>query len=95
MLPWCFSGMFATLTHGLGTFDSLSETLTLTLTPRLPYLFGRIHFGDSDGLRYFATAIVIGGLCSLLRCVWEMRMSPQILANLNGMGPVPVLRLGG
>jgi tetratricopeptide (TPR) repeat protein len=96
MVLWCFSGMFASLANDLGFYDGISTTLGQTLTWGLPYLFGRIYFGDPDGLRYFATAIVIGGLCCVLPCVYEMRMSPQLLANIYGYGGSgAVARLGG
>jgi tetratricopeptide (TPR) repeat protein len=95
MLLWCFSGMFSSLANGLGIYDGLSDTLNQTLSWGLPYLFGRIYFGDPDALLYFARAIIIGGLSYVLPCIYEMRMSPQILAKLYGWGPPPVSRLGG
>ena len=95
MTLWCFSGMFASLANGMGPYDGLSEVLSQTLMWGLPYLFGRIYFGDPDSLLYFARAIVIGGLSFVLPCIYEMRMSPQIVARVYGSGPVPVMRLGG
>jgi tetratricopeptide (TPR) repeat protein len=95
MLLWCFSGMFSSLANGLGIYDGLSETLNQTLSWGLPYLFGRIYFGDPDALLYFARAVIIGGLSYVLPCIYEMRMSPQILAKLYGWGPPVVSRLGG
>ena len=95
MLLWCFSGMFSSLATGLGPYDGLSEVLNQALMWGLPYLFGRIYFGDPDGLLYFARAIVIGGLSYVLPCIYEMRMSPQFLGKVYGMGPIPVQRMGG
>jgi tetratricopeptide (TPR) repeat protein len=95
MLLWCFSGMFASLANDLGTYDGLSDSLNQILTWGLPYLFGRIYIGDPDSLRYFAIAIIVGGLSYVLPCIYEMRMSPQILGRLYGIAPAPVIRLGG
>ncbi len=95
MLIWCFSGFFASLSNDLGAYDGLSDSLIQILTWGLPYLFGRIYFGDPDGLLYFATAIIIGGLCYVPPCIYEMRMSPQILGAVYGIGSMPVIRLGG
>jgi hypothetical protein len=95
MLLSCLSGMFSSLANGLGPYDGLSESLTTTLSRGLPYLFGRIYFGDPDSLLYFARAIIIGGLCYVVPCLYEMRMSSQILANVYGAGPILVVRMGG
>jgi tetratricopeptide (TPR) repeat protein len=95
MLLWCLCGIGSSLQNGLGLYDGLSDALTQTLTWGLPYLFGRLYFSDPEGMRYFATAMVVGGLLYVLPCLYEIRMSPQLLANIYGGGIWQGTRLGG
>ena len=68
MLLWCFTGLCSSLQNGLGLYDGLADSLAQILTWGLPYLFGRLYFGDLEGLRYFTVAMVIGAplLCPSL-----------------------------
>ena len=77
MLAWCFCGIASSLQNGLGLYDGLSDALSQIVTWGLPYLIGRIYFGNPEDLRYFAVAMVIGGLAYVLPCLWEIRMSPS------------------
>ena len=63
MLLWCLCGIVTSLQNGLGIYDGLSDALTVTITWGMPYLFGRLYFGDPEGLRTFITSMFIGGLC--------------------------------
>ncbi len=85
MLLWCFSGTVSSLVNGLGPYDAFSEALSSIFTWGLPYLVGRLHFGDLQGLRYFAHAMVIGGIAYIAPCVWESRMSPHLLLRVYGI----------
>jgi tetratricopeptide (TPR) repeat protein len=95
MLMWCLCGICSSLENGLGLYDGLSDALTYTLLWGLPYLMGRIYFGTPDDLRYFAVAMVIGGLMYVPPCVLEMRISPQLLRIFYGHSPFLAVRLGG
>ena len=99
MLLWCFSGTASSLQNGLGLYDGLSDALGSVLLWGLPYLIGRLHFGDPESLRYFAVTLTVGGLSYILPCVWEMKMSPVLLARIYGAadrsGFVKGVRLGG
>ena len=81
--------------NGLGLYDGLSDALDQFLTWGLPYLFGRLYFGDPEGLRFFAVAMVIGGLSYVLPCLYEIRMSPTFMRKIYGMGSYQGTRLGG
>ena len=59
-------GILSSLQNGLGLYDGLSVAVSDTLTWGLPYLIGRLYFGDPEGLRYFVIAMVIGGLAYVL-----------------------------
>jgi tetratricopeptide (TPR) repeat protein len=93
---YCFSGIVSSLQNGLGFYDGLSDALNQWLTWGLPYLIGRLYFGTLEDLRYFATAMVIGGLAYVLPCLFEIRMSPQIMNYIYGsFGGYQGIRLGG
>jgi tetratricopeptide (TPR) repeat protein len=95
MLMWCLCGICSSLENGLGLYDGLSDALNFTLLWGLPYLVGRIYFGTPEDLRYFAVAMVIGGLIYVPPCVLEMRISPQLLRIFYGNSPFLAVRLGG
>ena len=95
MVGWCLSGVAASLHNDLGLYDGLSDGLNQALYWGLPYFFGRMYFGDSEGLRGFTVAMVIGGLAYVLPCIWEMRMSPHLLADVYGFAGWEGTRLGG
>jgi tetratricopeptide (TPR) repeat protein len=84
MLLWCCTGIGSSLQGGLGIYDGLSDALSQVLWWGLPYLAGRIYFSNLDGLRIFTIAMIIGGLIYVLPCLWEMRMSPQLLKQIYG-----------
>ena len=95
MLAWCFSSMASSLYNGLGVYDGLAATLSQVLTWGLPYLIGRIYFGNPEDLRYFAVAVVIGGLAYVLPCLYEVRMSPKLMKDIYGISQLGAIRFGG
>jgi hypothetical protein len=95
MVLWCFTGIASSLQNGLGLYDGLSDALKQFLTWGLPYLIGRLYFGNLEGLRAFTVGMVIGALVYVLPCLWEIKMSPQLMHNVYGMGIWQGIRLGG
>jgi hypothetical protein len=95
MLLFCLCGIATSLQNGLGLYDGLSDSLTEILHWGLPYLLGRLYFGDAEGLRYFAVAMVIGGLAFVPPCLFEMKMSPILLGLFYGGWGTYDYRLGG
>jgi hypothetical protein len=95
MLAWCFCGLVTSLQNDLGVYDGLSDVLRQFLAWGLPYLLGRLYFNDAEGLRSFTVAMVIGGLAYVLPCLWEMKMSPQLMGNVYGLTGWQGTRLGG
>lgn len=95
MLVWCFSGVPSYLSNGLTLYDGLSDSLTQIVYWGLPYLIGRLYFDTLDDLRYFAGAMAIGGIAYILPCLYEIRMSPQLLGNFYGASGWQGMRLGG
>ena len=94
MLLWCVTGIATSLQNGLGLYDGLADMAKQVLTWGLPYLFGRLYFSDLDGLRTLAITMIGGGLCYVLPCLWEIRMSPNLLRTFYGMLPPMEMRNG-
>ena len=95
MFLWCFCGIASSLQNGLGIYDGLSDSLNQSLYWGLPYLLGRLYFGTPEDLRYFAVGMAIGGLCYVPPCIWESRMSPNLLKDVYGAASWAGTRLGG
>jgi tetratricopeptide (TPR) repeat protein len=95
MLMWCFTGIATSVQNTLGFYDGLADAVTQALMWGLPYLCGRLYFSDPDGLRTFAVTIIGGGLCYVLPCLWESRMSPNLLQHIYGVSHWAGTRLGG
>jgi hypothetical protein len=92
--------MASSLANGLGAYDGLVNALGRVFLWGLPYLFGRLYFADRDGLVELARAFVWGGLVYVPLCLWELRMSPQLHAQVYGYyahasGFTQVVRFGG
>ena len=95
MLGWCLCGIPSSLHNGLGLYDGLSDALRQFMYWGLPYLLGRLYFSNAEGLRLFTIAMVIGGLAYVPPCLWEMRMSPNLLGHIYGATTWQGTRFGG
>ena len=94
MLLWCCTALVSSL-QNVTLYDGLSGSFGLVITWGLPYFLGRLYFGDPDGLRLFAVAMIIGALAYVPLCLWEIRMSPHLLRTFYGIGDWQGIRLGG
>ncbi len=92
---FCFSGTIASVVNGLGLYDGLSDALGYIITLMLPYMIGRILFGDPQGMRFFCVGMIVGGLSYVLPCVFESRMSPILLSSVYGVSHWQGTRFGG
>ena len=65
----------------------------------MPYLLGRLYFGDRDGPREVSVAVVVAGLAYIPICLFELVMGPKyyLLGLAYGIRPHAnmVERLGG
>ena len=80
MLVWCFSGIASALANGLSLYDGLSDAQAQCSSWGLPYLFGRLYFGNLEGMRSYCAGIVGGGLLYSLLCLYEIVMTPHLWA---------------
>ena len=85
MATWCLCPIASSLGNGLGLYDGLSASLDYFVSWGLPYLIGRIYFTRPEHLRELAMGILLGGLVYVPFCAWELRMSPQLQAQVYGI----------
>jgi hypothetical protein len=98
MAAWCAVPFLSSLSNGLGAYDGLSGVLDHVMTWGVPYIAGRAYLDGPEALRELALGLVIGGLCYLPLCLWEVRMSPQLHRSVYGFHPTHFMmtwRLGG
>ena len=100
-LIWCVCPLVSTLLNepppdGSGVLrDAGSQTLAQATTYLIPYLIGRAYFSDLEGIGELAAGTVIAALVYTPLCLYEIRMSPQLQANLYGLRGFSGLRFGG
>jgi tetratricopeptide (TPR) repeat protein len=95
MLLWCALALISSLANGLGVYDGISGVFTNFARWTLPYFIGRLYFGTKEGMRELACGIAIGGMIWVLPCLFEIRMSPILMAKVYGMARYEGTRLGG
>jgi tetratricopeptide (TPR) repeat protein len=92
---WCLAPLCSSLANGLGFYDGVSGIVGNAVRWTLPYLIGRLYFGNKEGMRDLAAGIAIGGMVLTLPCLFEMRMSQILLPKIYGIGNYEGVRLGG
>jgi hypothetical protein len=98
ILIFCASPIAASLANDLGLYDGVTAAVYQTVTWGIPYWTGRIYFGSAAALREAALFFVAAACVYAPLCLWEVRMSPQLHANLYGFHQhkwVQTLRGGG
>jgi len=86
MVGWWLSPLASSLDNGLGLYDGLAGSLNVIVYWGFPYLIGRLHFNDFEGLSELTLAIIVGGLSYVLPCLFELRMSDKLLISIYGFG---------
>jgi hypothetical protein len=94
MVLWCLAPCCSSISNDLGIYDGLTAFFRQTTTWLFPYLVGRLYLTDLDGLRDLAMGMVIGGVCLVPLCLFEIRMSPLLLPMVYGMGGYEGTRYG-
>jgi tetratricopeptide (TPR) repeat protein len=96
MLIWCLGTFLTAMANDLGAYEGSSALLETTVLWGLPYLIGRVYLDDLDALKDLTRAIVIGGLCYIPFCLFELRFSPVLQAWIYGINHVAIeQRYGG
>jgi tetratricopeptide (TPR) repeat protein len=95
ILVWCICPFASSISNNDGVYDGVSQSLGNIFPWGLPYLIGRLYFGDLAGLRALAVGVVVGGLAYIPPCLFEMRMSPILAPMIYATGKWGGVRLGG
>jgi len=95
MLLWCLCPFFSSMSNDLGVYDGLTSVFRQMTAWLFPYLVGRLYLTDFNGLRDLALGMVVGGACLIPLCLFEIRMSPQLLPMVYGVGRWEGTRYGG
>jgi hypothetical protein len=84
IITYCLIPLFSSVINGFGVYDGFSGIVNHSLWFGGPYFIGRIFFTKAEHRRDIARALVIGAAIYVPFCVWEIRMSPHLHANLYG-----------
>jgi hypothetical protein len=84
MLVFCTSPFATSLLNGLGLYDGCSSVMLQVLRWGVPYFVGRLYCESARDLREMAIGLVMGGMVYVPLCLWEVRMSPQLHAQVYG-----------
>ncbi len=95
MLLWCLCPFCSSISNGLGLYDGFTSVFRQMTTWLFPYLVGRLYLTDFNGLRDLAFGMVIGGVCLVPLCLFEIRMSPLLLPMVYGLRNFEGTRYGG
>ncbi len=87
MLGWCLVPIASGLANGLGVLGPVADSAYLALSWGVPYLVGRLYFGDPPGIEAFGRGLVASGLCALPFAVLEFAAGPVLYAGLYGFHP--------
>jgi len=98
LVIFCTWSFFTSISNNLGVYDGIAKFVSDILYIAIPYLIGRKYFTNSQSIKDFCIAIVIGGIIYVPLCLYEIRMSPQLSNIFYGFFPHSFLqhaRYGG
>ena len=78
ILTWLFVPLPSALSNGYGAYEGLAGLLSQSVSWGMPYVIGRLYFGEISGLRELAIGIFIGGIVYVPLVLMEARLSPQL-----------------
>lgn len=77
----------AALNAGSGVYEGVTDMVMAGIGFGLPYYLARVYFTDLEALKDLALGFFIAGLIYLPLCLYEIRMSPQLHADIYGFFP--------
>lgn len=87
ILAWCFAPLLSAVANRQGFVATCQMELYQILAWGVPYLIGRLYFGDTKSLGLAVKAFVVAGLAYVPICLTEIFTGPQIYAYLYGYEP--------
>lgn len=98
MALWCLCPLPSALSNDMGWYHGSSVIVHQFIIWGIPYLIGRLYFGELRQLRWLALGIFVGGLIYVPLCLFEVRMGPQlhkIVYSYHQHSMTQVVRFGG
>jgi len=87
MLVWCGVPLLSATAHWKTLNEAFFAAAYLTISWGVPWFMGRLYFSGDDSLLLAAKACVIGGICYLPICLFEICAGPQLYAFVYGYQP--------
>ena len=87
---WCLTPAASSLANGLPPSWGLAQARYLTLAWGVPYLAGRVYFGDNESLVKFGRGWVVAGLASVPFCLMEFFVGPFLYTLIYGDHPYQI-----
>jgi tetratricopeptide (TPR) repeat protein len=94
ILVYSVCPFFSAISNDMGPYEGLSGMSGNFLEWLVPYWLGRVYLTDVDSFRELGLGIIIGGVCLIPFCLFEIRFAPIIQPILFGIGKVEGLRYG-
>jgi len=95
MLLWGLCPFASSVSNELGIYMGLSTAFQQTTSWFLPYLVGRLYLTDAEDMRELALGMIVGGVCLIPLCLFELKMSPRLMEMVYGFGNFEGVRYGG
>ena len=95
IILWSLCPFASSISNGREIYDGLSAVFLQTTTWFLPYLIGRLYFTDAESLRELVLGMIVGAVCLIPLCFYEIKMSPCLQQKLYGFGNWEGERYGG
>jgi hypothetical protein len=83
----CIAAFGASVRNGLGAYDGIVVAIDHFLIWVLPWLIGRIIYGNSDNALILIRYLIIGAMIYVPFCVFEMKMAPVLHSEIYGYAP--------
>lgn len=84
VLGLCLWPAAGSLAGGFGAWDAGSAVMEQFVRWGIPWLLGRAYFGSLRGQEDLAWILFLGGLALIPVCLYEIRMSPMLHAQVYG-----------
>jgi hypothetical protein len=98
MAVWCFVPYSSAVSNGLSPYDGAASSATQFVIWGVPYMLGRVYFGDFIGMRGLAVWVFVAGVLYVPFCLFECAVSPQLHFMTYGFYQHDfnqVIRMGG
>jgi len=87
MISWCILPYFTSVHNELGAYDGVQASVEQFVDDGIPYIVGRLYFGNYPALKDLGLGMLIGALVILPLVVVELKMSPQMHTWIYGWYP--------